>query len=1022
MKILNKALSVILVILISGIFSAGAAANNNIETDLKSYEYELNLIKSLGIMDENAAVGRKVQRRDFAKILYEILTYKIEKSVIKVITEEETGLKEVYIDTSDFTDEFFFRDEIIEDIDFSVDETQTEGDPESEERPVMPLFSDVSEDDEAFEAIMLVYNSGLMKGTGEGKFEPSRNLTVQEISKILVTILGYRLEAAYGGGYPEGYYNTAYALKLFENVLLPMNAEITADQVAKMIYNAFPVRLLKENNFVKNSDGSYDIDYQYGKEQTFLNHTLGLKVIKGQIVANEISTLSRKSGLSKGEVMLGNVRYKVSDRIEKPQDYLAKYVEAYVTGFETGTEEIRYMECDDEITLIEAEDVGEFSNNVLTYFVNGRERTIEIENGVPIIYNGLAVKTPTVDMYDIDAGSIELIKRDRVLAAVKIWKFKSFYVYGVDEKKEEFFNKTRTHVVNTSFEDDNLAYLYNENGNAVDLSYVKAGQIVSYAQNDFVVTAYITKKFFSDEIDKVYTSDGKTVVSIRENTYEVADEYKENADAVKFEVGKLQKFYLDYFGRIAWVEGETDESVYSGILLGVAAEKFEQGHIKLVGLDDSKPNEKIYDLADSVLIEDGDGDKKKYNNGDEIVAKLANVKYVRYMVDDNEKVNRIILPLKEKGENGKLFTLVENKTYKWSYLTFFGGKIPVGQNTKIVVEPRDAKNGNDYLFWRDIVYDIPAATFNIWAWQVAGEEAPECIFIGNNYSASAENIWYMDKFGANEILTSYDVETGEIYKEVEVIEPSGTKTLRADFEYTDEAGNPCTALDIATGFAGDEVYSLEKGDIFGCTFYDAEKTLIKQVILFYRPTMKSPSGGNGYVTAGDRSMTDMFFVKNSFVDEGDIDIFADTYSEGTYLGGGNPIVMEFDGSTLVHGFLYHANQEEYEYDDIMQRYRQILYFTTQDLSVADKYLETGIPDERVYDSTGEYTGIYINKVFNGFGSTRKWFEYTGNSENFTVASVNESALKPYTRYGKNCTRIILTPQGSPIFINENRAE
>jgi len=237
-KILNNILSIVLIVLISGILNVVISAEEGSAENSEAYIYELELVKTLGIMEENVSAGSVVRRRDFAKMLYEILTYKTEKPVVKVVEDEETGLKEVFIDTSGFTDEFFFRDEIIEDIDFNSEENQKETEEQEE---IIPLFSDVSEGDEAFDAIMLVYNSGLMSGVGDGKFAPARNLTVQEISKILVSLLGYRSEAVYSGGYPEGYYSAAYKIKLFKDVLLPMEAEITTDQVAKMIYNAFSV-------------------------------------------------------------------------------------------------------------------------------------------------------------------------------------------------------------------------------------------------------------------------------------------------------------------------------------------------------------------------------------------------------------------------------------------------------------------------------------------------------------------------------------------------------------------------------------------------------------------------------------------------------------------------------------------------------------------------------------------------------------------------------------------------------------
>ncbi len=1026
MKVIRKALAVVLIVLTSGLFTMGITA----ETDTESYENELVIMQSLGIMDESVPSAGKMQRKDFAKILYEILTYKTEKPKIKIIEEDETGLKEVSIDTSGFTDEIFFMDEVIEDIDFSADVTGSEN--TIKEETVVQLFSDVDEENEAFDAIMLANYTNLMTGSGNGKFEPSKNITAKEIAKIFVTMLGYRVEAEYNGGYPNGYWHTALKLKLFNNITLSMDDEVTAGQIAKIIYNAFSVKLMKSTNLVKEEDGTYTTSYQTQDNVTFLNDSLEIAKIKGQVTANDVSNLSGKSGLLNGYMMIDNVIYKVSDKIKNPQNYIGGYIEAYVTCSDRTVEEIRYINFsgEAEVELIEAKDIAGFSGNTLTYYKNDKKRTVNIDASVPVIYNGLAVKTPTADMYDIDAGSIRLTKTDGSLNTVTIWKFQSFYIYGVDEIKKEFFNRERTHVVNTEDKNDNKVYLFDEEGNSVDFSYVKRGQTVSYAKNGNVVTAYISRKFLSDTIDTIYYEANKKKIGIKENAYELATEYEENSNAIELEAGKPYKLYTDYFGRIVWAEAEVSEGYYSGIVLDIISGGLHNGSIKLVGLDEDEPCEKEYELADDVRVEGSDGTSKKYS-GDSIVKALSDAKYIRYTVDSEEKVNYILVPLKEKGENGRLYTVAENKVYNYEYKTFFGGKIAIGSNTKIVVEPMNTQDGDEYLFWEDIVYDMPSALYNIWAYQIAGEETPECIFIGNTFTASADNIWYMDRYGANKVRILYDEEKGETYKAVEVNDIKGSKILRADFEYTDAGGNSCTALDIATGCVDNKVYSIEKGDIFACTFYDTEKTKIKQVVLLYRPTMKSPSGGDGYIPTGAKS--DMFFIKNSFIDDvnGEIDLSLNIYSDGTYLKDGNPVgtgsyttINPYTGSgaLLTHGFLYHTNLEKYDNNDITQQRRQVMYFTTQDLSVADKYYEMGLSDERVYDDTGEYTGVYINRVFNGYGTTKVWFEYNGSGESFTVSRVNNSTLKPYTRYGNNCTRIIFPPQGGAIFINDNRTE
>lgn len=108
-------------------------------------------------------------------------------------------------------------------------------------------FSDVSEDHWANNYIGNAQKLGFIQGFEDGTFRPDENVTMEQVIKMVVCLLGYEPLAIRNGGYPNGYIETACQIGLLENMGdLEMTALCTRQDIAEMMNNALDIPLMMQ--------------------------------------------------------------------------------------------------------------------------------------------------------------------------------------------------------------------------------------------------------------------------------------------------------------------------------------------------------------------------------------------------------------------------------------------------------------------------------------------------------------------------------------------------------------------------------------------------------------------------------------------------------------------------------------------------------------------------------------------------------------------------------------------------------
>ena len=88
-------------------------------------------------------------------------------------------------------------------------------------------------------------NFGIVDNEPGTSFNPDEKVTVQEIVKMVLAVLGYNSQADSMGGYPNGYIQVASMKGVTKNIDTKMQDYITRGDAALMLCNALDIPLMK---------------------------------------------------------------------------------------------------------------------------------------------------------------------------------------------------------------------------------------------------------------------------------------------------------------------------------------------------------------------------------------------------------------------------------------------------------------------------------------------------------------------------------------------------------------------------------------------------------------------------------------------------------------------------------------------------------------------------------------------------------------------------------------------------------
>ncbi len=140
-------------------------------------------------------------------------------------------------------------------------------------------FTDVSEDHWANANIKTAYDLGIINGFDETTFKPDDPVTYEQALKMVVCTLGYQSLAEQKGGYPLGYQSQAASLGLTDGVSgVTYESNASRGVIAQVMYNALEVDMVDSLTMTSST------------KKNLLNDYLNVYMLKGTVVGVESST------------------------------------------------------------------------------------------------------------------------------------------------------------------------------------------------------------------------------------------------------------------------------------------------------------------------------------------------------------------------------------------------------------------------------------------------------------------------------------------------------------------------------------------------------------------------------------------------------------------------------------------------------------------------------------------------------------------------------------------------------------
>lgn len=928
--------------------------NVPVPTEQSNYQDEIDVMKALGIMtgDENGNFLPKdgVTRAEFAQILSIIL--QLEKS-----------------DTS----QAWYRQFL----------TGTDYD-NTIKTPIAPTedrFVDVDSEHWAKQIIEQITTLGYMSGATNDTFLPDEKITVNEVDKTFIKLLGYEVKANINGGYPVGYNHIASELKMLEGLNSFGDVPIKREEIAKLIYNCFDIEVLAVSSIGENTN------YTTVAGETMLTKIMNMDKINGVITDNGITSRTDASTIDKDTVKIGSVIYSTSAKTKYIKDYVGRNVEMYVTNnSKENIEKVVYAKInsrEDSLTF-NVKDFFSITTGKITYFENDVLTNVNIANAPYIIYNGNAIKSIDDSYFDYDFGTVTLSSStlNGTYDTIKTEFYKSWYVSDIDSGNFRLYNGSASNSDSDSnfmleLDPDNkslFTLIYDNKGNEIDFSEINIGSVIDICRNNNYVKIIVTNNELKDSvIEATGSSDDGQLLSTNGVEYNVLDDFLNGVNAYIPMAGDTCTLHLNSFGWVAYIDNISAVTGTIGYLIKVSSdENHLNSDIKIKVLD-SKGVIQIFDVQDKITLDDAFGKTRKCNSED-LDSNISGYRgLIEYVINDKEILTKMTIPIQDQTierNTGRIRSVDKASDTAIVYLspsTQFGGKYIMDNKTKIfkinetatdelkqyqVINLNSLSDGTAYMVKAyNKVFDSPYSDYIVVQDSSDYSMSPSLnkrFFIVTKVSNSVNGEGELCKK-----LYGYSVDTGAASQSTVIMSNNGAFDKMNDM--------------VKSGAA----YSVMPGDIIR---YYSFKDNVENAEMIYR----SEATYEGTTTKG---------------------VLAGTigYYDSTVRGMTNPFAVGSNRSVSTTSNIFNSGEIRVLLGSVYNMVNNnIIKYTSQDLNA------------NIYDPNDTRYCVESIKLPTNFTT----ITYSNGNIKVEIGSIND--IKTYKQAGKDCSRVIVNTRAGRI--------
>ena len=521
-------------------------------------------------------------------------------------------------------------------------------------------------------AINLLYESKVISGSGDGRFNPDEYVTYYQVAKFTVNALGY--SNIVRNTDLSSYYYLASTIGVFDNVN-SSGEYVTRRDGFVMIYNCLDVDLMTQN-FGMFGTGSFEV-VEGNSLRSYLQTSQHQRLVKksGIVTADCVTYLYNGMAKNKTNIIeIDGVAYKCE--FDVPRGLVGMSVDFYVANNDSTVVTSIKTTGDNNIVEFELEDFSSASAGVVKYLVNDKDVKIKYDDSTKMIYNNRRDHSITPEnIGNFKDGSVRAIDNDddEVYDVFYITCYTDAVVEKVYTETKQVFLANGQMIDGAKYvsldDEDIIVSIVDVDGNVKTVEDIKEDNVISISKSK------------DKEVITVVVSDKKATgtITVIDDEYVTigTDVYVSNVPA---ELGKHVEAYINFRNEIVYMEETVSYDNYAYVLStsdttnsfkdikialitpGYISEKSENSFTEEGASSTSKKlffrngGKAIYPLASKVSV---NGEKCK----DEVAVKLIINQIISYTVNEEGKISKvdIIDPYdndvyKTYNENGKVFS------------------------------------------------------------------------------------------------------------------------------------------------------------------------------------------------------------------------------------------------------------------------------------------------------------------------------------------------------------------------------
>jgi len=409
-------------------------------------------------------------------------------------------------------------------------------------------FYDVPKTHWAYNEISNLAELGIINGSGTKMFYPDTVITKNEAYKIMLSVMGYGLYAEYSGGFPTGYIKIANRINITRG--LSKSDKMTMSDMIYIVYNAMKTDIMEP---VIYNDG--EIVYNTNAGVSVLS--LYREVYYNEGIVNGANAVTVDNGLlGKDDALIDNVIYKTGN--VPMYNYIGQKVEFfYHQGKNDRDKTILWAvgSNTDDVLSIEVDNSASFDKKTFafTYYdEKNREKTINLDRGITLIYNGGVVESGYDEILNRNRYSLKLVKsKDKYTVAV-VKEYRNYVVGSISGADFKVYDKMVPQKSIVLKEDLYDTFSIKQSG-LTDMEFedIKKDSVISVYESidKRHIEVVVSNNMVAGTIKQIKAEKQYYNISLNETKYRM-----DKAVDVNISVGDDVKAYLDVRGEIAYIE------------------------------------------------------------------------------------------------------------------------------------------------------------------------------------------------------------------------------------------------------------------------------------------------------------------------------------------------------------------------------------------------------------------------------------------------------------------------------------